>query len=134
MASEAVRRSMRANRSRDTKPELAVRRILHARGLRYRVAYRPLADVRRTADLAFTRQKLAVFIDGCFWHSCPEHFWAPKTNTEYWQPKIAANARRDADTTERLTQAGWTVLRVWEHEDPVAVADKVQAAVREASM
>lgn len=125
---------MRANRSRDTKPELAVRRILHARGLRYRVAYRPLADVRRTADLAFTRQKLAVFIDGCFWHSCPEHFWAPKTNTEYWQPKIAANARRDADTTERLTQAGWTVLRVWEHEDPVAVADKVQAAVREASM
>lgn len=120
---------MQANRSRDTSPELAVRRILHARGLRYRVAYRPEPSLRRTADIVFTKQRVAVFIDGCYWHSCPEHGTRARSNAIYWSEKLARNAARDKDTTERLQAAGWTVLRFWEHEDPVKVADRVALMV-----
>lgn len=108
---------MRANRGRDTGPELAVRRALHARGLRYRVDHPLPFDRRRRADIAFTRAKVAVFIDGCFWHGCPEHGTTPRTNTAFWAAKIARNRERDEDTTGRLDALGWTVLRFWEHED-----------------
>lgn len=121
------RRNMQANTSRDTKPELRLRGILHRRGYRYRVAHPPLASVRWTADLAFTRANLAVFVDGCFWHGCPEHYKEPRTNAGYWIPKIARNRERDAQFDELLREAGWTVIRAWEHADPFEVADRVEA-------
>ncbi|MGV8979180.1 MAG: very short patch repair endonuclease [Cellulomonas sp.] len=129
-SSDAARRSMQSNRSRDTAPELALRHHLHARRLRYRVAYPPIPSLRRTADIAFTRARVAVFVDGCFWHGCPEHYRAPTLNAEYWAPKVARNQARDTDTTAQLRAAGWTVLRYWEHEDPWTVADMVEAVVR----
>lgn len=117
------RRIMQGNRSRDTKPELAVRRLLHAAGFRYRVSYPPIRSLRRRADIVFTRRRVAVFIDGCFWHGCPEHGRTRfNVNAEYWSPKIASNRERDQDTNQLLTRAGWTVLRFWEHEDPLEVA------------
>lgn len=118
---------MTANRARDTAPETRVRRLLHGRGRRFRVNYRPLdSDRRRSVDIVFTRQKVAVLIDGCFWHGCPEHFILPKTNVDYWTLKIDTNRRRDADTTGLLQAEGWTVLRFWEHEDPSMVADVIE--------
>lgn len=121
---------MQGNRSRDTSPELAVRRLLHAAGLRYRVDQRPEPSLRRTADIVFTKQRVAVFIDGCFWHACPEHGTRARANAGYWSEKLEQNARRDADTTVRLEEAGWTVLRFWEHEDPTHVANRVVMTVR----
>ncbi|MBB3668521.1 very short patch repair endonuclease [Garicola koreensis] len=130
-SSEHARATMRANRSRDTRPELLVRRELHRRGRRFRVNLRPLADDRRrTVDIAFTRLKLVVHIDGCFWHGCPDHFVPPKTNPEYWKQKIARNQQRDLDTDQRLRSAGWTVLRFWEHEAPMSVVEGVEAQIR----
>lgn len=124
---------MQANRSRDTSPELAVRRLLHAAGLRYRVDYAPLGG-RRRADIVFTRQRIAVFIDGCFWHGCPEHASYPRANADYWLPKLRRNAERDRETDALLVGAEWTVLRFWEHESAsVAAADiarRVEAARR----
>ncbi|WP_353988630.1 very short patch repair endonuclease [Ruicaihuangia caeni] len=125
----ARRRNMQANRSRDTKPELAVRRLLHAAGLRYRVACRPIPDLRRTADVVFTRRRVALFIDGCFWHSCPLHGRAPAINAGYWSPKLQRTRDRDRETTEKLAAEGWTVLRFWEHEDPADIAAAVICAV-----
>ncbi|MFD8557876.1 very short patch repair endonuclease [Streptosporangium canum] len=126
----AVRRVMQANRSRDTRPELAVRRALHAMGLRYRVARRPLPHLRRTADLVFGPAKIAVFIDGCFWHRCPDHYTPPATNQAYWKAKIDANAARDSHTTTALQATGWTVMRFWSHEDPRDIATRVATQVR----
>jgi DNA mismatch endonuclease (patch repair protein) len=120
---------MRGNRRRDTSPELAVRRACHALGLRYRVDARPLATLNRRADLVFSRVKLAVFVDGCYWHGCPEHGTTVKTNAGYWGPKIARNVTRDRETDRLLEDAGWRVIRVWEHEDPTQVADRVKAVV-----
>ncbi|MFD3803261.1 very short patch repair endonuclease [Streptomyces sp. NPDC058619] len=128
-SSAANRRSMLGNRSRDTTPELALRSLLHASGLRYRVAAKPLPDMRRTADLVFRPVRVAVFIDGCFWHGCPDHFVPPKTNPEYWREKIGRNMQRDRDTDERLAEAGWLVMRFWEHEPPEACAGEVMSAV-----
>ena len=124
-ASEVVRRIMVSNRSRDTRPEVEVRAAVHRRGLRYRVATRPLPELRRTADLVFRPAKVAVFIDGCFWHGCPEHYADPKTNTDYWSEKIARNMRRDLDTNRRLRAAGWVVLRYWEHEPVDEIATRI---------
>lgn len=121
---------MVANRRRDTGPEMALRRLLHARGLRYRVDHRPLASARYRADIVFTRVKLAVFVDGCFWHGCPEHYQPSKSHAEYWGPKIAANRERDQIVDQLLIDAGWTVIRAWEHEDPELVAALVESAVR----
>lgn len=132
-SSPEVRDVMRGNRSRDTRPELAVRRRLHALGLRYRVSYRPVPDLRRTADIAFPRQRVAIFIDGCYWHSCPEHGTKAARNADYWSTKLASNAARDADTNARLREAGWTVARYWEHEDPDAVAADIRALVTQAA-
>lgn len=128
-SSAANRRSMRGNRSRDTKPELALRRLVHSAGLRYRVAAKPLPGMRRTADMLFRPVRVAVFVDGCFWHGCPEHFVPPKTNPGYWEDKIAGNTGRDRDTDSRLEEAGWLVLRFWEHQDPAECAEAVVAAV-----
>lgn len=125
------RRNMQANRSRDTKPELAVRRRLHAHGFRYRVAVAPDSSLRRKADIVFTGARVAVFIDGCFWHGCPEHGRKTfGTHADYWSAKIATNAARDSETTELLGAAGWTVLRFWEHEDPSKVAEEIAQVVR----
>lgn len=127
-SSAGVRKSMRSNKGRDTRPEMALRRRVHAAGLRYRVSARPLPGVRRIADLVFSRIKLAVFLDGCFWHGCPEHHTRSKTNDAYWADKIVQNRRRDAETDRLLGEAGWTVIRVWEHEDPDEAAEKVVEA------
>lgn len=125
-----VRNIMQGNRSRDTRPEVAVRRAVHALGMRYRVGVRPIPTLRRTADLVFTRAKVAVFVDGCFWHGCPEHYLAPRSNAGFWSSKVERNRRRDADTTDRLRSQGWTVLRFWEHEDAATAALRVQASVQ----
>ncbi len=130
-SSENARRTMLANRRRDTSPELAVRRRLHAAGLRYRVDYpADSTDRRRRADIVFIRAKVVVFIDGCFWHGCPEHFIAPKSNASYWGPKIARNKERDRASTDRLREDGWKVLRFWEHEDPEDVVARIVEVVR----
>ena len=113
---------------RDTKPELAVRRAVWRLGLRYRVDVAPIPG-RRRADLVFTRAKVAVYVDGCFWHRCPQHATDPKNNAEWWAAKLAANVARDRNTDAALAAAGWTVVRIWEHENPVEAADRVQAAL-----
>ena len=125
---------MVANRSKDTAPELAVRTLLHARGFRYRVHMRPVPSVRRSADVVFTRWKIAVFVDGCFWHACPQHFVSPGANADYWLSKIEGNQRRDRETDVILRAAGWTVLRFWEHEPPHAVVDRIAAAISDATV
>jgi DNA mismatch endonuclease (patch repair protein) len=124
-----ARNVMRANRGRDTKPELAVRRILHSRGLRYRVNRRPVNSVSRTSDIVFASTRVTVFIDGCYWHGCPEHYVASKSNTDYWSSKIANNRSRDAETNVLLSNAGWLVLRFWSHEEPLVVADVITNAI-----
>lgn len=118
-----------AQRRRDTAPEMALRRELHRRGFRYFVDRAPLRGVRRRADLVFPRRRVAVYVDGCFWHSCPQHATRPKNNADWWADKLAGNVRRDRDTDERLAAAGWTVIRVWEHEDAVAAAQRVESAL-----
>lgn len=128
-SSPAVRATMRGNRRRDTKPEMAVRRLVHAAGMRYRVDARPLPQLNRRADLVFMRAKVAVFIDGCYWHGCPEHGTAAKTNAGYWAPKIARNRERDVDTDAQLLAGGWAVVRAWEHDDPVRVVERIVNAV-----
>ena len=129
-SSPATRRSMQGNRSRDTKPEMAVRSAVHRRGIRFRVSARPQPELARTADLVLRKTRIAVFVDGCYWHGCPEHHTQPATNSEYRSDKIARNIERDQETTAYLQQTGWTVMRFWEHEDPEAVADRVQEAVQ----
>ncbi|MFJ9346847.1 very short patch repair endonuclease [Streptomyces sp. NPDC101237] len=116
--------------SKDTGAELAVRRLLHAAGLRYRVEYPVPGMARRRIDVAFTSVKVAVLIDGCFWHGCPEHATQPKSNAQWWRQKLDRNMARDAETTEHLVIAGWEVLRFWEHEAPDAVASRIAETVR----
>lgn len=130
-SSDAVRDRLRRQRTRDTAPELAIRRRLHALGLRYRVDVAPLPELRRRADVVFPRARVALFVDGCFWHRCPDCDLRPKANGPWWERKLDANTRRDADTDERLTSAGWTVIRVWEHEDPSQAAARVAAVVQD---
>jgi len=120
---------MRANRGRDTGPEVAVRSAVHNLGLRYRINTRPEPSLRRTADLVFRPAKVAVFIDGCFWHSCPIHRTRPRANQAYWAEKLDRTTQRDRETTEALRAAGWTVLRFWEHEDPADVAGRIHQTV-----
>ena len=128
-SSPGNRKSMQGNRSRDTKPEMAVRSAVHRRGIRFRVSARPQPELRRTADLVLRKSRIAVFVDGCYWHGCPDHGTQPATNHKYWANKIGRNVERDAETTAYLQRAGWTVLRFWEHEDPESVADRVQESV-----
>jgi DNA mismatch endonuclease (patch repair protein) len=109
---------MQRQRRKDTEPELLIRRALHRAGLRYRVGVPVPGLRRRTIDIAFTRIKLAVFVDGCFWHGCPEHATWPKANAGWWEAKILKNRSRDRETNVRLQEAGWRVVRIWEHEPP----------------
>ncbi|GAA2526578.1 MULTISPECIES: very short patch repair endonuclease [Streptomyces] len=120
---------MSRQNSRDTAPEVAVRKLLHAAGLRYRVNVPVPGLSRRTIDIVFSKAKVAVFLDGCFWHGCPQHATQPKANAEWWRTKLDKNMARDMETTEHLTAAGWTVLRFWEHELPDHVANVVRNAV-----
>lgn len=130
-SSENARRTMLANSRKDTAPEIAIRQRLHAAGLRYRVDYSAdQTDPRRRTDIVFSRAKVAVFIDGCFWHGCPVHLVPPKRNAEYWGPKIERNMARDRSSTERLRESDWTVLRFWEHENPDAVCLAIIEQVR----
>lgn len=131
-SSEAARKVMRGNRRRDTQPEMRLRRALHARGHRYRVDYPPLPGVRRRADLVFTRRRVAVFVDGCYWHGCPTHGTQPRSNAEYWRAKIARNVERDRETDRLLASAGWRVVRVWEHDPVERAVERVEAALLEA--
>lgn len=128
-SADALQR-MRAAKQRDTGPELAIRKLVHAAGLRYYVDRRPDADVNRRADLVFPRSKVAVFIDGCFWHSCPKHGTFPKANAHWWREKLARNRERDRETNEHLIAAGWRVIRIWEHERASAAANRIIVAVR----
>lgn len=116
---------------RDTKPELRVRRNLHAMGLRFRVDFAPEAAVRSRADIVFTRVRVAIFIDGCFWHACPDHYRPPSANQAYWHPKIERNRQRDIRKTAALTEAGWLVLRYWEHEPVESVVRSIERAYAE---
>jgi DNA mismatch endonuclease, patch repair protein len=114
---------MMRTRRRDTPAELRLRSALHRRGLRFRVDCAPISGARSRADVVFSSAKVAVFVDGCFWHGCPVHGTSPKANAEWWEAKIDGNRLRDRDTDRRLREAGWQVVRIWEHEDlEVAVA------------
>jgi DNA mismatch endonuclease (patch repair protein) len=129
-SSEAALKRMQAARGQDTKPEKQLRSGLHRLGLRFRVQQRLIKGLRRRADIVFGPTRIVVFIDGCFWHGCPIHGTWPKENAAFWKNKIEANQRRDADTDSRLTGAGWLVIRIWEHEEPLAAALRIAEVVR----
>jgi len=122
---------MQANKRRDTLPELRLRSALFRMGLRFRVDRRPVAAITGRADVVFTRRRVAVFVDGCYWHGCPTHYVAPRTNAGYWSGKVDGNRRRDAATSAALIEAGWRVVRVWEHDEPLGAAAAIAAIVRD---
>jgi DNA mismatch endonuclease (patch repair protein) len=128
-SSPQVSAQMSRHPSKDTGPEVALRRILHARGLRYRVHLHVPGLPRRTIDIAFPRAKVAVFIDGCFWHGCPEHGTLPRSNRDWWRQKLDGNRRRDEETAEHLARLGWHVMRFWSHDDLTQAADAVTVQV-----
>lgn len=130
-SSPQARLRMLACGQRDTAPELAIRKRLFRMGFRYRVARCPVPGLRRKADMVFLSLKVAVFVDGCFWHGCPQHATWPKANGEYWRRKILRNRERDSDTDRCLTDAGWLPVRVWEHEDPEQAARRIANVVRQ---
>ena len=129
-ASPETHRKMAAVGRRDTPQEMAIRKALFQAGCRYRVQFRPLADHRWTADIAFTRARVLVFVDGCYWHGCPIHGSIPKSNGEWWTAKIGRNVERDCEATRVLTERGWTVLRIWSHEKPADAAQAVLQVLR----
>lgn len=122
---------MRSNRGRDTKPELALRSSLHRAGLRFKVSARPVPTLRRTADVIFTKYRVAVFVDGCYWHGCPTHRSIPLTNHEFWVAKIEGNRSRDAETDRLLVEHRWFVVRVWEHTSVEHAVSLVQLGLEE---
>lgn len=128
-SSAEVRKRMQSTPRRDTPAELQIRRIVHRMGLRYTIDAKPLSDSPRRADMVFRRARLAIFVDGCFWHGCPVHGTWPKANATFWRKKILANRGRDEDTNARLNEAGWQVLRIWEHEDPEKASMGIAKAV-----
>jgi DNA mismatch endonuclease (patch repair protein) len=134
-SSPAVTAAMKGNRRADTKPELALRSELHAAGLRFRKDFqiRTSAGSRVKADIVFTRSHIAIFVDGCFWHGCPEHGNTPKANSHYWGPKLARNRRRDQRVSDELAADGWSVIRIWEHEPLHQAVDRVLTAKTAAS-
>ena len=123
---------MRANRKRDTGPEMRIRRRLFSMGYRFFVARRPLGPGSSVADIVFPRARLAVFVDGCYWHGCPEHYRVPNVHAEYWGPKILRNKNRDATTDDSLASRGWVSLRAWEHEPAESAASRIALAVDQA--
>ncbi len=117
MKSEATSVSRRMSRTRRNNPfERAVRSDLFSRGLRFRVEYPIPGMPRRSCDIAFPGSKIAIFLDGCFWHGCPEHGTRPKSNSAFWRNKIDRNAERDVETSQFLREKGWLVLRYWGHQ------------------
>lgn len=130
-SSPSVRIRMSKQQRRDTQPEVLVRRILHGRGVRYRIDVAPEPGMRCKADLLWRGLRLAVFIDGCFWHGCPDHATRPKANEAWWADKLDGNERRDRRTDLDLERLGWTVLRFWEHEEPSTVADAICSALEQ---
>lgn len=128
-SSSTVSRRMSLQASSGTLPELELRRELHRRGRRFRVNFRPEPTLRRTPDVVFTRARVVVFVDGCFWHQCPEHRSYPQSNAEWWVAKLENNSRRDRDTDAQFAARGWTVVRVWEHMRPDEAADLVEMAL-----
>lgn len=130
----AISSRMSRQARRDTAPEIALRRALHRRGLRYRVHWSILGMPRRRADIAFPRSRVAIFVDGCFWHGCPDHGTDPKSNAQWWAAKLAGNRHRDEETAAHMGTLGWTVFRFWEHADMVAAADLIETAVRAAGV
>lgn len=129
-SARSVATRMRRTRQRDTPAEIAIRRLVHADGLSYRIDRQPFPGIGRRADLVFARSRVAVFVDGCFWHCCPKHATWPKANGRWWKAKLLRNVARDRDTDTRLRAAGWLVVRVWEHEEPAAASRRVIRAVR----
>lgn len=128
--SPAVRRCMQANRPTGTTPELRLRSELHRLGLRFRKDLTLRAgDLRTRPDVVFTRARVVVFVDGCFWHRCPQHATDPKANSDYWEPKLEANVARDRRADNALTADGWHVVRVWEHEETREAAKHVAVVV-----
>jgi DNA mismatch endonuclease (patch repair protein) len=130
-SSEAAWARMKAAKPRDTAPEKALRSALHRKGLRFRLDERPAENLNRKADIVFRSAKVAVFVDGCFWHGCPVHGTEAKANAEFWAQKIKQNQERDLDTTSRLEALGWRVIRVWEHEDPEEASQRIYDIVVE---
>lgn len=121
---------MRGNVGVDTKPEVALRSKLHRQGLRFRKNARPVPDLSCRADIVFTSRRVAVFVDGCFWHRCPEHGTEPRTHSSYWSAKLDRNVSRDRENDAQLRAAGWTVVRIWEHDPVEAAASQVWDAVK----
>lgn len=126
---EASRRMARV-RQKGTGAELSLRKELHARGLRYRLQVPLLTKPRRVADIVFSAARVAIFVDGCFWHGCPDHGSWPKNNAQFWRDKIEANRARDEDTDRRLQDSGWKVVRIWAHEGPDEAAERIESMVR----
>jgi len=129
-SSSHIQRRMQTQRQRNTNPELALRRELHRRGMRFRLQRQLLPDMRWISDIVFGPARVVIEVRGCFWHGCPEHATTTQTNAAWWLNKITRNRDRDLDTERRLREAGWDVLVVWEHEDPMVAADRVELAVR----
>lgn len=124
-SSDAALKRMKAAKPKDTAPEMALRSVLHKKGLRFRIDVKPIQELNRKADIVFRHAKVAIFVDGCFWHGCPIHGTQAKANAEFWAMKIKQNQERDKDTVFRLEAAGWRVIRVWEHEDPEEIAQEI---------
>lgn len=117
-------------RQKGTDAELSLRKALHARGLRYRLHVPLLTKPRRVADIVFASARVAIFVDGCFWHGCPDHASWPKSNAQFWRDKIETNRARDADTDRRLRASGWRVVRIWSHESAGDAAERIEDIVR----
>jgi DNA mismatch endonuclease (patch repair protein) len=130
-SSDHVRQRMRVTKQRDTPAEVALRKELHRRGFRYTIDAVLLDGLRRRGDIVFRRARVAVFVDGCFWHGCPRHGTWPKAHAAWWRQKILENRRRDLDTDRRLRRSGWCVLRLWSHDPPARAADRIAAIVRQ---
>jgi DNA mismatch endonuclease (patch repair protein) len=128
-SSPETSRRMSKVRQSGTDAEIALRREMYRNGLRYRVNVEVLKNPRRVVDIAFPRHKIAILVDGCFWHGCPQHATWPKRNADFWRQKIEANQLRDSDTNARLRKDGWTVLRFWEHESPIAAAQTISHVI-----
>jgi DNA mismatch endonuclease, patch repair protein len=123
---------MLATRRRDTASELAIRSYLHRKGLRFRVDQSPIPGLRSRGDIVFSRARIVVFVDGCFWHGCPQHGTWPKANAEWWRAKIESNIARDRKADDQLRAAGWDVIRIWGHEDALSAANQIAHRYAEA--
>ena len=127
--SDKVSGAMRSMPEHSTGPEMAVRRLLYRKGVRYRIQYPVPGAPRRTIDIAFPGRKIAVFIDGCFWHGCSEHRNIPAHNRDWWQKKIDENRSRDRDTDEKLRKAGWEIFRFWEHDAVDKIVERLMSSI-----